>query len=417
MLDGWAMVLGTAKPADTEDILTLAEEAGRLGDVYRLSENPVDILATELKYGSQTALGAMEATRPAAEVLGRGQGAQGGNSADSAFFNNGSDDDTIKAFQLLMLARETPTATNTRLLVDTAPRTEEEAKSAGWQEKAYCGRLIRRVLDREDLTPDESYLRELVVGHWCISRPRVSPKTLGIFTQITANRLRPLVEPPLRGLLGNGQARDLNKWWQDGTILVIDTPALLCPEHAACNALVRALVQRVAMRRLVDDYTRPLLLVFDEAQASIVTSDINSAAVSRSQLFSACFATQGFPVLASAFGAAHGLDMANALAANLTVTFWHASRCSVSLKIAQESLGKQLRVLRRGNASLRDGQVSPDAGWNQHLESPLAEGTIQRLRTGGPRNGCMVDAVVTQVGRVWDFNGAHWLLTSFAQGA
>ncbi|MBX9581297.1 MAG: type IV secretory system conjugative DNA transfer family protein [Gemmataceae bacterium] len=406
-----ALFFNCAKKEDAAFYGRLAAGAGY--QVCYVSDWPLDVLMYEWgQVGSTKVI--CELLLPAIELANKQVGGGGGGD-ESGFFVP----QTLLRFEmaadLLVLAGEPVTFPAIKAVLEGAPKTAAQAQSPEWRKGSYCGQLLAFVAQGHPETPDEAITQAHVVEFFNVSIPNLSARTRSILEAIQTQVLLIFCRPPVRNVLASGEVSlTPDEWAREGLAVVCDFGTLVAPENPTVNGTLRYLYQRALFRRDTRKSNRPCLIVHDEVQTSLVSTDIQVLSVNRSHLFGHLLATQSLPVLKSCFSENRGEAFAAALLSNCVTTVWNATRCPVTLGYVQESVGRQLMTFDSGGATVDEHGVRPNVGRSEHFETPI-EGLLQSLASGGPRNNRIVQALITQTGRTFNHSGQPFLLTEFQQ--
>jgi hypothetical protein len=162
-------------------------------------------------------------------------------------------------------------------------------------------------------------------------------------------------------------------------------------------------------------------LWIDEAHLHVSSFDATYLAQCRSRRGCMVLLTQSLPGLYAALPKGLGEHQANSLLSNFGHTIVHAVD-PVSAEWAAKKLGRQ-------RETFLGGSVQPDAdvfdelfgtprvtgSFSEHYEPILQDGVFMNgLRTGGPKNGNVCDAIVIRSGEPFS-TGTNWLWHTFRQ--
>ncbi|MCC7010919.1 MAG: TraM recognition domain-containing protein [Planctomycetes bacterium] len=186
--------------------------------------------------------------------------------------------------------------------------------------------------------------------------------------------------------------------------------------------------QRQVERRNVAENPRPVFLWADEAQNFLTSYDMQFQTTCRSARVATVLLTQNVSnVYAALGGSEKGRAEAASLFANLNTKLFHANADPVTNDWAASIVGKTLQQFANSSTSSQadraaasgfdwiGGQRSSSAGLSEHYEFELQPAIFAQLRTGGPANDGVVDAIVVQNGRTYRANGRGWLPVVFHQ--
>jgi type IV secretory pathway TraG/TraD family ATPase VirD4 len=211
-----------------------------------------------------------------------------------------------------------------------------------------------------------------------------------------------------------------------GAILIIDLPV---KEYGEVGQIAQAIWkyawQKATDRRVVEgNRTRPVFLWVDEAQHFITTNDMLFQTTARSVRACTVFLTQSYANYQAVLGAGDGKAVTDSLLGNLSTKIWHANGDGTTNQHASELIGMKWDVVANFSRGPASGG-SPDFPFRNREQATTAGGSMQRvfrvepveftrLKTGGPRNGRVVEAIIFKHGRSWK-GGANYLRAEFAQ--
>jgi type IV secretory pathway TraG/TraD family ATPase VirD4 len=248
----------------------------------------------------------------------------------------------------------------------------------------------------------------------------------------------------------------------EGAIIIVDLPVKQWDTAGIlASQVMKYLFQKAAERRNVNATSRPVFLWADECQFFLSEYDNEFQSTARSSRACTVYLTQNLSGIYSSIGGRHPEHAADALLGNLRTKIFHSNDNGTTNRWAAEIIGKDVQV--RGNWS--DSQGSSESysegrnhssgsswgsnsgpnggsfshssnsssgsnkGWSQSSSNNRSRGgseTIdyrlqpsffaEGLRTGGPKNKNMVDAVLFQPGQNFTDTGEHWGICAFPQG-
>jgi len=174
----------------------------------------------------------------------------------------------------------------------------------------------------------------------------------------------------------------------DGAILVIDCPVLEYGEVGRiANGLLRLCTQRTLERRAGHPGERPVALLWDESQKTLMRSDVSFQETCRSSRCATIAGTQHLPALRDAVGP----DLAANFAGNLRNKFF-AQNNEPDTTDFMSRLGAKQEVKRRTiNRGEHGITGSTEAS---HPEDALPAHATHNLRTGGRANRFKIDAIL-----------------------
>jgi len=327
---------------------------------------------------------------------------------------------------LLMLAGDTISVPNLYSLVVSAPTSLPLLASAEWRARSACYRWLGAAEGRA-ATPRQKRDFNLVADYFTVEFPSLSDKTRSVIVSTFTS----LVDVLNRGVLRDLFSADTNVTPEDaehGRILLIDLPV---KEFAEVGQIAQVIwkyaFQRAIERRDVSASSRPVFLWADEAHHFLTSYDQLHQTTCRAARVVTAYLSQNVGNFHAALGEADaGEAHANSLFGNLNTKFFHANGDPETNQWASSLIGRCRQMMTNGSSSRESdlwssmagfehaGQHS--AGFNEVYEFEVQPGEFTRLRTGGPKNGNLVDAIVVRNGRVFHSTNRVWIPVTFRQG-
>jgi hypothetical protein len=185
--------------------------------------------------------------------------------------------------------------------------------------------------------------------------------------------------------------------------------------------MFKHLTQRMILRRRIDKTSKPVALMFDEAQTVFVTADRDYQAVCRSKLGCSWAATQNLTGLYAVLGGGPAAEaQAKSWLALFGCKIFGSNTCWASNSYASELCGQQLKSFLSGNtsqsgqASMFDGlmgRFDASTGWSERYEPIVRPEHFVRLRKPEPPS-YEADAIVVMP-RLQQVIGRHWAKVTF----
>lgn len=174
----------------------------------------------------------------------------------------------------------------------------------------------------------------------------------------------------------------------DGAILVVDCAVLQFGEVGRiANGLLRFCIQRALERRVGHPSERPVALLWDESQKTLMRSDVSFQETCRSSRCATIAGTQHLPSLRDAVGA----DLAANFVGNLRNKFFAQNNEPETAEFMSRLGGKyedKRRSINRDNNGVTGSSEAP------HMEDALPAQATHNLRTGGRANRYKVDSIL-----------------------
>lgn len=313
----------------------------------------------------------------------------------------------------------------------SAPASPAQVRDPEFQGSSLCFEYLRKADTRPKSRRQEHDFR-VVCDYWLGIWPNLAERTR---SSIQAHFLGPadLLD---RGLLYSLFCTDTTitpEVAEDGKIILID---LSVKEYSDVGQIAQTIFkycwQRSWERRDIARNPRPLFLYIDEAQSLITSYDAQFQATCRSAKVATVLLTQNYSNFLAALG---GSEKARAetdsLFANLNTKIFHNNSDPVTNEWASGIIGRSRQCLANGSSSYSAEEQanavlglswlgasgSTSGGFSETWEYEVQPREFTRLRTGGPANDWLVDAILFQNGRVFRGSGRTWLPVTFRQKA
>jgi type IV secretory pathway TraG/TraD family ATPase VirD4 len=330
------------------------------------------------------------------------------------------------AVDLVAMSGEPMTVHNLYRVVLGAAQTSEEVHSEAWRSKSFCFQCLKAADERGKSPRDEQDF-ELVADYFCVEFPQLSDKTRSVIVSTFTSTIDVLNRGLLRELLCTSTTISPDVVEQ-GKILLIDLPVKeFGVAGKLCQVIFKYCFQRAIERRNVETSPRPVFLYADEAQNFLSDYDHQFLATCRSARVATVLLTQNLAGLEAALGGhSHGESAARSLVGHLNTRIFHANSDPHTNEWAANLVGKDRLLLTSGNQSRpndfsmtaafglgRPGESS--TGFSESIDYRLQPAEFSQLRTGGPANRGMIDAIVFQNGRAFPSTGLPFAHVTFEQ--
>jgi hypothetical protein len=377
----------------------------------------------------------VEATRQAG-------GTGGGGDGENRYFTDGALKALSHAFPLLLAAYGTLRMTEVYRFLVSTPQTAAEALSQDWKQSSFCYETLARLADMNNQAVAAGTLNarlarvidehgDYFVDEWAKldNRPRTS-----ILSTLT-NMIYPFLSGKLHDLFCTTTTLTPQAARQ-GKIIVLNLPTLIYGASGAVAQILFKYLFGLAMQsERVDDETRPVFCIADEAQWFLNSADADLLATARSAKICVVYATQDLPTYYAKLGA-NSHDVAESILSKFGTRIFHANTSIQTNQAAADLIGKiqhyHLNETRgTGSQSGSGGQRHDQSGGfhrNHGANTNSGQSTsgymdyeippdyfATRLRTGSKANGYKVDAIVIRTARTWKKTGRHWTQAEFSQ--
>lgn len=428
---GFGGLVLTAKPDERAQWESYADAAGRRGDVLVFDASArfrFNFLDHELQFGgagagvTENVVQLFSAVLEIAERSSTG----GGGREDEGYWRRSCRQLMRNLVDLLAMATGRVSVPDLYRAVVSAPTSFEQLRSEQWRSDSFCFDLLQRA-DRASKTERQQADFQMVTDYLCLEFPGLSDKTRSVIVSTFTS----LVDVLNRGVLRDLFCGDSNigpEVVEEGKVLIVDLPVLGFAEVGQfAQVLWKHAFQRAIERRPVGEETRPVFLWCDEAQYFTTSGDMRFATTCRGARVALVLLSQNISNFEAALGGGpDGKAQSASLFANLTTKVLHANGDPVTNEWAATLIGRTRQHFLNGNSSHNASEWAASAlglaqasqqssGFSEAFEFELQPGDFAQLRTGGPENDWLVDAVVFQSGKRFGSTGRGWLRTSFTQ--
>lgn len=388
----------------------LDHEATRPGSGAGLTENIVALLATVL------------------EVAERNSAGSGGRE-DEGYWKRANRQLSRNVVDLLLLAKGRVRVPDMYRVVVSAPTSVGQIASDEWKQQSACFRWLSEA-DARHKTPQQRSDFAIVADYWLLEFPALSDKTRSVVTSTFTSMTDVLNRGILRELFC-GETTLAPEATEAGKIILVDLPVKEFAEVGQfAQVLWKHAFQRSIERRSISESPRPVFLWADEAQHFVTSYDMQFQTTCRAARVATVLLSQNYSNFIAALGGGEkGRAETDSLLANLNTKVMHANGDPVTNEWAAGLIGRSRQFMASGNSSYsaedeanaaigmgwlpRSG--SSTAGFSEVFEYEVQPREFTRLRTGGPANGGLVDAIVFQNGRTFKESGRNWLPVTFKQ--
>lgn len=421
---GFGGLVLCAKPDERELWQRYAEQTGRAEDLAIFSpQNPwrFNFLDYELRRPGAGAGLTENLVNLFIAVLETSE-RKGGSTGNQDYWNRALKQLLRNAIDVIVMARDTLTLPDIYEVIVSAPQSEDDLADSGWWEKSACGIYLAHAGKRAAaLGRMNDY--EMAAKFWTHEFPRHDERTRSnIVSTFTS-----MADCFLRGTLRELFCTTTNlipELTHEGAILIVDLPVKEFNELGQfAQVLWKYLWQRATERRRDPD--RPVFLWADEVQYFATSHDMLFQTTARSARAATVYLTQNIHNLYAVLGGeGRARSETESLLGNLQTKIFHANADHGTNQWAAEIIGRDWQTRTSFNVGdgdsgkfgdvLRQHSQNHSASTSQHLEYVVQPRAFTTLRTGGPPNGCMVDGIVFQAGRMWSTGRTH-LQTAFHQ--
>jgi hypothetical protein len=269
-------------------------------------------------------------------------------------------------------------------VVRSAPQNAAQLKDPSWRRESLCIDLLERATQRNPLDRNLGLARDYFLTEFVNYPPDTKNSVLFTFGAGCADLF---LRDPLHSMFF-GATDYTPDILLEGAILVVDCPVLEYREVGqVANGLLRICTQRVLERRAGHPSLRPVSILWDEAQKTLLPSDVAFQDTARSALCATVAAAQHIPAIREAVGR------------ELAATFLGNLRSKVFFQSNEPETGDYMRSLCGLKEVKRPTENYGSDGRKGSSETPVPEDALpahatHNLKTGGKENGHKVTGLL-----------------------
>jgi hypothetical protein len=419
-----------AKPGEAETWHAYARMANRTQDLVVFSpDSPwrFNFLQHELARpgkGAGLTENILQLLMTVAEIANRGSGQQGCGSENDGYWKKTLQQLLRNAIDLTVIATGSVSIPDLYRVIVSAPISYEQLESLTWQKKSLCWQYLQKA----DAATKRGYQQhdfQIVADFFLLEYPGISEKTRSIIVSTFTSMADVLNRGALRELF----CSETNVTPEDclnGKIVIVDLPVKEFAEVGQLAAIIwKYQYQRAVERRDVSVNPRPCFLFVDESQLFTTSFDALFQTTARSSRCCTVYLTQNLNNYLTAYQGPSGHAEAKSLLGNLTTHIVHALGDSDTAQFVADLIGRSKQWFSNGNVThspyhpiedffgQEQGQYS--GGYSETMEYEVQPAQLSRMRTGGPPNRFVVDALVWRGGQPFRTTGRSYLWTAFNQ--
>lgn len=343
-------------------------------------------------------------------------GSQGNTQQVDAYWADALRQLLTNAIDLAIAAKQAVSLTDLQTIVQTAPQSRQEARSASWQKvEGNCWWFIQKAHDRLSEELEEAYqkgnadvieakkskVRELkqTIDYWLLDFAGLADRTRSVIVSTFTSKVTGLTREPLYDLLCSGDShspnfKDIVQATRDRKLVILNLPVKRYTEVGRfAQVLIKTVWQRAIERS--PDKSRPVFLWADEAQFFATKEDMLFQTTARSSGCATVYLTQNINNYYAMMPGRDPRSLTESLLGNLTTKIFHANGDPTTNQWAQRLFGNE------------GGQLTSQSVQGSHLSYATTETQpfpvvqvrdFATLRRGGEANKGIVDAIIFRSG-------------------
>ncbi len=377
-------------PNSNETFNFFEYESNRSDSGTGIAHNIADVLKTIIKAGSDD-----------------------GSQNDKAYWDSNLQKLLVNAIELALLTGNKKFE-HIYNIIQSAPQSSQQVNDKNWQNSSICFKLIHHTakhLSAMESSPEvdrKSHILKLIEDFFYIEWANLSEKTRSIIHSIFTAFGDRFLRNPLKDLFGTTTTITPEDIF-DGKIVVIDLPVLVYDKIGKdAQILWKYMFQRSVQRRKIINTSRPVCLFADEFQ-NFIFPEFDPLFQSTARAYRVCtvYITQNLPNFYLQAGNGDiGRTRFNALAGNLSTKIFHTNSDPETNEYAASLIGKDYRWTNSVGETYGDG-FSFNNGQSESLEFIIPPEAFTKLKTGGPDNDFMAEAIVHRQGKIFYSTGEN----------
>jgi hypothetical protein len=374
-------------------------------------------------------------------VIQAGQ-AQSSGKSDDAFWETALDMLAANSLDLCRLAYGKVSVQRLYDIVQSIPKNSEQAQESNGEVKAFdkafdAARkfVLTQIdqwqeslseIDREQLADDAVYeaalldalpdarLLKILDSFFNDTLINLSDKTRSIVDFSFSGFLFRLLREPLYSLFCRYPSTLTPEDCLKGRIILIHLPVKLYEKSGRSGQILfKYCWQRAMEKRDIAKNDRPIFIFADECQFFLHEHDQATQTTARSSRIATVYLTQNLPNLYAAMGGEKSDYKVKSFLGTLATKIFHANSDENTNEYSSKLIGDDYFVDETESRTLSEG-FAQTRGRSLKLERVVRLEEFQRLRCGGPRNDCRVDAYLYRQGDSL-MNGHNYLKMTFNQ--
>lgn len=415
---GFGGLVLCAKPDEADLWRRYAAEEGRADDLLAVSRDGAltfNFLDYELQRSGRNVENVVRLFSQALEVGGR---SSKGSHSDP-YWEDARNQLMRNGIGLLSMASDTVSLLDLHDLVQSAPRSIEQALSREWRDASACGLCLTLAEHETRADPARAHDYQRVADYWLREFPSIPDRTresvVAGFTAVTD----PFLRNPMYRLFCTDTTITPEESFR-GKIILLDLSVKTEGFTGRfAQVLFKLCWQNAAERRRGDADPFPVFLWADECHYFLTKSDQEFLTTARSSRVIAVFLTQTINNYYAEFGGQK--EAAGAVLGTLNLKIFHANNDADTNEWASRVIAQRWQErmgFTRGNSfghGPESTNESNSAQMNEQLAAQVLPHAFINLPTGGARNGFVVGGIACRSGAPFAFTAANFLPVEFSQ--
>lgn len=407
-----------AKPEDAGMWREIFTSAGREKDLVVFepgSRCRFNVLDYEMSQGAHTR-NITRAIKIMGETLHQSDGKGGGE--DGGFWEQQQERLIYNAVEILKCGTGRVTAPDLQKFIIGAALTREDLAMPAWK-AGFHNQCLKAAFEKEK-SSTETHDYQLAADYWLAEYPSMAEKTRSSVLAHVLGLLHVFNTGVVRELLSAGTTVSPDDMLRGKWVLVNMAPSEWGDIGNFVCAAWKYMTQRCVLRRGGDGNV--ITIWMDEAQQFVNSLDAHYMAQCRSHKGCVVALTQSKHSFYAALKGRWGEHQADVLLSCFSLKVFHALGDNETAEWASGLIGRELRTFTGASiheeedaygALMGKGQVT--CNFHESFEAELQPNVFMHgLRTGGPENGFLCDAIVIRSGEPFA-NGRNWLRVTFNQ--
>jgi len=419
-LPGSGGLILAAKPEDLLMWRRLFAKCGRSGDLLvfaPVGDLRFNFLNYEMMRGGGHTRNITKVITTIGETL-RSSDTKGGENAD--FWEREQERMIYNAVHLVKLATGKVDAWDLQRFISGAAQSPEQLKSEEWRKGFHCEIIRKAYASPKNAIEQRDF--ELAVEYWLGEIPGMADKTRSSIMTGVMGILHVFNTGVVRDMVSGGTNVSPDEMLAGKWVLVNMAPSEWGDIGNFIGAGWKYLTQRAILRREAKPGDAINVIWCDEAHQFVNSHDSHYLAQCRSHLGCMVFLSQSLPSYFSALKGQAGKNQTEAMLANFHTKIFHSLGDYQTAEWASNLIGRKRTTFIGGSMAPAEsvydelmGHSRFSGSFSEHFENILQPNEFMNdLRTGGPENHYLADAIVVRNGEPF-VSGDNWIRVAFSQ--